>query len=86
MLKYAVSESGWSMREVARRCTSSGVNLSQGYLSRLINDSIPPASDPINKALGKVLSPVSNIDPDALYIEAYKERIPSDVLTRLLSR
>lgn len=83
ILKRGIKESGWSMREIARRCTNGGVKVSQGYLSKLCNEDIPPASDPINKALGQLLSQVSNIDPDSLYISAYRKRIPADVLTKL---
>ncbi|OME23386.1 hypothetical protein [Paenibacillus odorifer] len=85
ILSRSIKESGWSMREIARRCTNKGVNLSQGYLSKLINEDIPPASDKINLVLGEVLSPVTSIEFDELYIEAYKDRIPKRVLDKLLS-
>jgi transcriptional regulator with XRE-family HTH domain len=83
MLKVAVKESGWSMREIARRCTKNGVNVSQPYLSKLCTGEMAPASDKVNKVLGKVLSVVSNISEDDLIIAAYLEKIPEDILEKL---
>ncbi|WP_407270003.1 hypothetical protein [Radiobacillus sp. PE A8.2] len=83
MLKLAIKESGWSMREIARRCTEDGVNLSQPYLSKLCTGEIPPASDKVNKILGKILSVVSDISKDDLLVAAYVEKIPADVLKKL---
>lgn len=83
MLRVAITESGWSMREIARRCTKNGVNLSQPYLSKLCTGEIPPASDKVNKILGNILSVVSSISEDDLLIAAYLEKIPDDILAKI---
>ncbi len=79
LLYKTIRESGWSMREVARRC-----DISQSYLSLLCNGEAPPASDETNRVLGKVLSPVTDIEKDEFLIAAYLEKIPSEVLDKLL--
>jgi transcriptional regulator with XRE-family HTH domain len=80
LLKKAVGESGWSMREISRRCKEKGVGLSQGYLSQLCRKEVPPASDKANTALGEVLSLVTDLKPEELIVASYREKIPSDVL------
>lgn len=83
LLNTAVKDSGWSMREIAKRCTKNGLNISQSYLSQLCKGDAPPASDKVNRMLGNVLSVVTSIDPDDLIIAAYREKIPPDILEKL---
>ncbi|WP_075982607.1 helix-turn-helix domain-containing protein [Bacillus massilinigeriensis] len=83
ILKSAVKESGWSMREISRRCKKNGVSLSQPYLSKLCTGEVPPPSDKLNKVLGELLSTVSSVTKDELLVAAYIERIPKEVLQKL---
>lgn len=83
ILKSAVKESGWSMREISRRCKKIGVSLSQSYLSKLCTGEVPPPSDKLNVVLGELLSTVSSVTKDKLLVAAYKERIPEAVLQKL---
>lgn len=83
LLKKCISESGWSMREISKRCGSLGTSVSQVYLSQLSRGEVSPASDKVNKTLGVVLSQVVQMDKDELYFEAYKQKIPRDVIERI---
>lgn len=84
MLQKVVSESGLSHRKICARCAGIGVSLSQGYLGMLLRGECGPASDKINRALEQVLSPISSLKTDELYLLAYKEKIPAEALEKLI--
>lgn len=81
LLYKTIRNSGWSMREVARRC-----NISQSYLSLLCNGEAPPASDDVNQILGETLSQVTDIETDELIVAAYLEKIPTEILDKIMKR
>ncbi|OME79581.1 hypothetical protein BK120_21630 [Paenibacillus sp. FSL A5-0031] len=70
-LKQYVNESGLSLREISRRCSNNKTPVSQAYISKLINNDIPPASEEVNKALAKA----TNCNPEKLIIAAQTERL-----------
>lgn len=83
LLKYAIDKSGLSHREIVRKCAEEGLDISQSYLSLLSRGDASPASDKINGILGKVLSTITDINPDDLIIASYRHKIPADVLAKL---
>lgn len=80
LLTHHINKSGWSMREISRRCKERDVNVSQSYLSQLCRGVVNPASDKVNKELGNVLSIVTDIEPNELVIASYKMKIPVEIL------
>ncbi|MGG1637192.1 XRE family transcriptional regulator [Paenibacillus sp. NRS-1760] len=80
LVRQAILKSGYSLSQVAKSLKESGISADKGYLSKLQNDSKPPASDKFNDALAIVL----NIDQVELKAAAYREKIPADVLDHLI--
>ncbi|MER2107439.1 MAG: hypothetical protein ABS949_10920 [Solibacillus sp.] len=56
--------------------------MDKSYLSKLQNNKIPPASDKVNEAIANLLC----IDPLELKAAAYVEKIPNDVLEKILNK
>ena len=72
--------SGLSLSQIARRLEKNGINIDKSYLSKLQNGKITPAGERINDAIAEVLG----IDKLELKVAAYREKIPKDVLEKLL--
>ncbi|WP_276918274.1 hypothetical protein [Aneurinibacillus aneurinilyticus] len=83
LLADSIEKSGFSMRKISRICSERGLPISQSYLSQLSRGEVPPASDKINVFLGEVFSELIGIEQDVFLIEAYREKIPPEVLKRL---
>lgn len=79
ILEKYISDSGLSLREIARQCLEKGLDIDHSYISKLKRNVMPPASDKVNKVLAEVLGS----DPEALVDAAYREKIPANVLKRL---
>ncbi|WP_276918276.1 LexA family protein [Aneurinibacillus aneurinilyticus] len=75
LLKSYITNSELSLREISRRCESRGTPVSQAYISKLLKEDVPPASEDINRALAEV----TGGDPDKLVKVAYIERAPLDI-------
>lgn len=85
-LASAIQQSGLSLRKISEKCTDGGCNVSQSYLSQLCTGDAKPASDKVNEILGKVLSEYSNMTSEELIVAAYKERIPPQILEKLVCK
>lgn len=79
LLDQYISDSGLSLREIARQCFERGLEIDHSYISKLRRGVMPPASDKVNRVLATVLGG----DPDALILAAYQEKIPPSVLKKL---
>ena len=80
ILKANIMASDLSLSQIARRLEKKGINIDKSYLSKLQNGKIPPAGERINDAIAEVLG----IDKLELKVAAYREKIPKDVLEKLL--
>lgn len=80
ILKANIMASDLSLSQIARRLEKNGINIDKSYLSKLQNGKIPPAGERINDAIAEVLG----IDKLELKVAAYREKIPPDVLEKLL--
>jgi len=80
ILKANIMASDLSLAQIARRLEKNGINIDKSYLSKLQNGKIPPAGERINDAIAEVLG----IDKLELKVAAYREKIPQDVLEKLL--
>ncbi|WP_312145551.1 XRE family transcriptional regulator [Lysinibacillus capsici] len=80
LLKSAINNSRLSLNEISQELKESGFSADKTYLSKLQNGRIPPASNKLNEALAKIL----HIDALELKVAAYREKIPQDVLEKLL--
>ena len=80
ILKANIMASDLSLSQIARRLEKNGINIDKSYLSKLQNGKIPPAGERINDAIAEVLG----IDKLELKVAAYREKIPKDVLEKLL--
>jgi len=81
LIRKAIELSDLSLSQICRRLRVFGVNIDKAYLSKLQNNKIPPAGDRINDAIAELLS----IDPLELKTAAYLEKIPNDVLEKILN-
>ena len=56
MLNRAIAESGYSLRQISRKCQEEGLSITPSYISQLKNGKLPPPSWEVTKALSKVLN------------------------------
>jgi transcriptional regulator with XRE-family HTH domain len=82
MIRKGIKRSGMSQIEIFLKAREEGVNLSATYLSKLQTGKTGPASDRINQFLAEMLG----LDKKELLIEAYKLKVPNDVLSELVKR
>lgn len=75
LLKTYITNSDLSLREISRRCDSRGTPVSQAYISKLLKEDVPPASEDINRALAEV----TGGDPEQLIMAGYIEKAPEEV-------
>lgn len=81
MLSDAIEESGLKLTKIAEKVGEiCGNKPTMHYLSRLKNGRNPPAGDDLNVALAMVLG----IDSTELRAAAFREKIPNDVLQKLV--
>ncbi|WP_342556645.1 XRE family transcriptional regulator [Lysinibacillus sp. FSL P4-0201] len=80
ILRKSIIESDLSLAQITRRLEKKGVNIDKSYLSKLQNGKINPAGERINDAISEVLG----IDKLELKVAAYREKIPKDVLEKLI--
>ena len=80
LLKSAIDNSRLSLNEISLELKELGFSADKTYLSKLQNGRIPPASNKLNEALAKIL----HVDALELKVAAYREKIPKDVLEKLL--
>ncbi len=83
MLEEGLIRSGLTLRKAADLIRKeSGMRIDHSYLSKLKSGTKPPASDGLNEAIAKVL----NLDSVELKVAAYCEKIPPEVLDKLLKK
>ncbi|GGF72314.1 hypothetical protein GCM10010912_16790 [Paenibacillus albidus] len=80
LLKNSINKECLTLGEIEEKLKDSGQKTNKAYISKLQNGKLPPAGDKLNDALAAVL----NIDPVELKAAAYREKISSDVLERII--
>ncbi len=74
-----IEQSGKSLNEISRNCAVYGVKITPSYISKLKNGKNRPPSDKVNKAIARVVG----CDPEDLILAAYRQKIPSNILSKL---
>lgn len=83
MLEEGLRNSGLTLRKAADLIRKeSGMRIDHSYLSKLKSGANPPASDGLNDAIAKVL----NLNSIELKVAAYREKIPTEILDKLLEQ
>lgn len=82
LLAESIRNSKLSLSEICNQLEKEGLKTNKSQVSKLQNGKMPPAGDKINDALAKILE----IDPIELKAAAYREKIPPEVLDRLLEQ
>lgn len=83
-MKKMIQKSGFTLQDIANKCSDAGVQITPSYLSKLQSGKQAPASEEVNIAIAKAC----NGDPDDLLFEAYLEKAPTllkDFTTKLIS-
>lgn len=82
MLKKIIAEKGYSHADVIRMCKEIGVNITEGYFSKITNEKnkiIP--SEKITRAIAKVCE----VDERKLIIEGYIDKAPKEILDTFIA-
>ena len=79
LLSEAITESGLSLREIAKTCTEKGAAVTHSYISQLKTGKQTSPSNEITYALAEVL----NLDANLLMLENYLDNAP-DALIKYL--
>ncbi|NOG28501.1 XRE family transcriptional regulator [Lysinibacillus fusiformis] len=80
IVSESIAKKQMSLKYISKMMKNYGVVVDPSYLSKLKNGKKTPASEEVNNALAKVL----DIDPMELKVAAYREKIPKEILERLL--
>lgn len=72
LLGEYIEQSGLTITELAKRLKESGLNTDRTYLSRLKNNTTPPASEELNKNIAEI----TGNDSEELIFLAYLEKSP----------
>ena len=76
LLNRLIDDSGYSIKEIAERCTENGVKVTPAYISTLRNDTNNRTpSDNMSRALAKACNAKSE---DILVVEAYVDNAPKE--------
>lgn len=81
LLRKTIAESGFNSTEIIRACNSRGRKIDKAYLSRLLNDKVPPPAE----ELSRMLADICGIDERKLVLEGYIEKAPKEIKEAFLS-
>lgn len=82
LLNKAIAESGFSLRQIAKRCSDEGVAITPSYISQLKNGKLPPPSWEVTSALAKALH---TKDESRLIFQGYFEKAPEVIKEYMLA-
>ena len=80
LLSEYIDKSGLTITELANQLKAKGFTTDRSYISRLKNNSTPPASDELNKAIAEI----TGNDCDQLIFLAYLDKAP-DILNNFVN-
>lgn len=81
LIEEGIKKKQLTLRQLAEAINQDfNLSVSPTYLSKLKNKKKPPAGDELNDAIASILG----IESLHLRTAAYREKIPSDVLTELM--
>lgn len=75
LLRNIVADSGYSSKQIIDECNKRGKKIDKAYLSKLLNDKIPPPSEEVSRVIGNVC----NADERLLVLEGYIDKAPKEV-------
>lgn len=75
MLQKILQEKKLTDKEVIELCSKNGVDISEGYFSRIKNSKKNPPSEKISRAIAKAC----NVDERLLVIEGYIDKSPAEI-------
>lgn len=81
LLRKIVADSGYSSKQIIDECNNRGKKIDKAYLSKLLNNKIPPPSEEVSR----VIANVCNVDERLLVLEGYIDKAPKEVIEALNS-
>lgn len=72
LLRSIIEDSKLSFKELAEKCRQLGKTIDPSYISKLVNNKIPPPSDEVSS----IISRACGKDEDMLILEGYLEKAP----------
>ncbi len=75
LLRNVVADSGYSAKQIIEECNKMGRKIDKAYLSKLLNNKIPPPSEEVSR----VLANICNVDERLLVLEGYIDKAPKEI-------
>lgn len=81
VLKKAIEDSKLSHIEISQRCKNIGESIVPSYISKLVNNKMPPPTEKISLVLAQALE----MDSKKLILEGYLDKAPKEIIDFLNS-
>ncbi len=75
LLRNIVADSGYNAKQIIDECNKKGKKIDKAYISKLLNNKIPPPSEEVSR----VIANVCNADERLLVLEGYIDKAPKEV-------
>jgi transcriptional regulator with XRE-family HTH domain len=82
MLDLMIKESGFSLRQISKRCNDLNLKITPSYISQLKNGKLPPPSEEVSLTLAKVCGSSKQVN---LVFQGYMEKAPALVREYMLA-
>lgn len=76
LLNKIISESGYTSKEIVKKCNDIGNDIDTTRLSKLLNGRVPAPSEKVSRDIARVC----NADERLLVIEGYLEKAPKEII------
>jgi hypothetical protein len=81
LLMKVVAESGKTSKEIIDECNKRGRNIDKAYMSKLLNDKVPPPSEEISR----MIADICEFDEKKLVLEGYIDKAPKEIYEAFVS-
>lgn len=75
LLRNVVADTGYSAKQIIDECNKRGRKIDKAYLSKLLNNKIPPPSEEVSRLLANIC----NVDERLLVLEGYIDKAPKEI-------
>lgn len=76
LLRKIVTDSGYNAKQIIEECNNQGRKIDKAYLSKLLNNKIPPPSEKVSR----IIANVCNADERLLVLEGYIDKAPKEII------
>ncbi len=76
VLSEMITESKFSIKELANLCKKQGLNITPSYISQLKSGKVNPPSDEVSRAICRICG----VHEEKLVIEAFLDKAPKDII------